>query len=150
MDSVERVKRLGQRFGFVAGLKERQGTRTRWIFTQDGTDFPISAARSESSDTNGYNFRGTGFPLFGVIQNMLSNAAGNDLVKGYNELLDEVEMKWEGAAAANPFHRRVDISVDFSDGWEVALKFLRENFGVTMERVSEPTTYEVLVLSPRN
>ena len=89
-------------------------------------------------------------PLFGAIQNMLSNAAGRDLVKGYNELLDGVEMKWEGAAAANPFHRRVDISVDFSDGWEVALKYLRENFGVTMERVSEPTTYEVLVLSPRN
>ena len=81
---------------------------------------------------------------------MLTNAALNDLVKGYNELLDEVEMKWEGAAAANPFHRRVDISVDFSDGWEVALKYLRENFGVTMERVSEPTTYEALVLSPRN
>ena len=150
MDPVERVKRLGQRFGFVADLKERQGTRTRWIFSQDGTDFPISVARSESSKTNGNNFHGTGTPLFAAIQNMLPNAAANDLVKGYNELLDEVEMKWEGAAAANPFHRRVDISVDFSDGWEVALKFLRENFGVTMERVSEPTTYEVLVLSPRN
>ena len=150
MDPVERVKRLGQRFGFVAELKERQGTRTHWIFTQDGTDFPVSAARSESSKTNGYNFRGTGFPLFGAIENMLSNAAGNKLVSGYNEILDEVEMKWEGAAADNPFYRRVDISVDFSDGWEVALKYLRENFGVTMERISEPTTYEVLVLSPRS
>ena len=133
-----------------ADLKEKQGTRTRWIFTQDGTDFPISAAREESSSTNGKNLHGTGLPLFNAIQTMLTNAALNDLAKGYNELLDEVEMKWEGAAAANPFHRRVDISVDFSDGWEVALKYLRENFGVTMERVSEPTTYEVLVLSPRN
>ena len=53
--------------------------------------------------------------------------------------------------AANPFHRRVDISVDFSDGWEVALEYLRENFGVTMKRsVRTPTTYEALVLSPRN
>ena len=150
MDPVERVKRLGQRFGFVADMKEKQGTRTRWIFTQDGTDFPISAAGRESANTNGDNFSCTAMPLFGAIQNMLSNAAGRDLVKGYNELLDGVEMKWEGAVAANPFHRRVDISVDFSDGWEVALKYLRENFGVTMERVSEPTTYEVLVLSPRN
>ena len=150
MDPVERVKRLGQRFGFVADMKEKQGTRTRWIFTQDGTDFPISAAGRESANTNGYNFSCTAMPLFGAIQNMLSNAAGRDLVKGYNEHLDAVEMKWEGAVAANPFHRRVDISVDFSDGWEVALKYLRENFGVTMERVSEPTTYEVLVLSPRN
>ena len=150
IDPVERVKRLGQHFGFVTELKKRQGTRTRWIFTQDGTDFPISAAQSESSSTNGSNFRGTGTPLFNVIRNMLPNAARNELVSGYNELLDEVEMQWEGAAASNPFHRRVDISVDFSDGWEVALKYLRENFGVTMERVSEPTTYEVLVLSPRN
>ena len=149
IDPVERVKRLGQRFGFFADLKERQGTRIRWIFAQDGTDFPISAARGKSSSTNGKNLHGTGLPLFNAIQTMLTNAALNDLAKGYNELLDEVEMKWEGAAAANPFHRRVDISVDFSDGWEVALKYLRENFGVTMERVSEPTTYEVLVLSPR-
>ena len=150
IDPVERVKRLGRRFGFVAELRERQGTRTRWVFTQDGTDFPISAARNESANTNGYNFRCTAMPLFGAIENMLSNAAENDLVRGYNELLDEIEMKWEGAAADNPFHRRVDISVDFSDGWEVALKYLSENFGVAMERVSEPTTYEVLVLSPRN
>ena len=150
VDPVERVKRLGQRFSFDVELRERQGTRTRWIFTQDGTDFPISEARSESSGTNGKNFRGTGVPLFSAIQDMLSNAATNDLVKGYNKLLDEVEMKWEGEGVANPFHHRVDISVDFSDGWEVALKYLRENFGVTMERVSEPTTYDVLVLSPRN
>ena len=150
MDPVERVKRLGQRFGFVAELKKRQGTRIRWIFTQDGTDFPISAAQNESSGTNGSNFRGTGTPLFNVIRNMLPNAARNELVSGYNELLDEVEMKWEGPAADNPFHRRVDVAVDFSDGWDVALKYLRENFGVTMERIPEPTTYEVLVLSPRN
>lgn len=150
VDPVERVKRLGQRFSFAVDMKERQGTRTRWIFTQDGTSFPISTTQEESSSTNGKNLNGTGIPLFGAVQTMLSNAARNDLVKGYNELLDEVEMKWEGAGAANPFHRRVDISVDFSDGWEVALKYLRENFGVTMERVSEPTTYEVLVLSPRN
>ena len=130
MDAVERVKRLGQRFGFVADLKERQGTRTRWIFTQDGTDFPVSTAQSESTGTNGYNFRGTGTPLFNVIRNMLSNAAGRKLVSGYNELLDEVEMEWEGAPWSNPFHRRVDVSIDFSDGWEVALKYLRENFGV--------------------
>ena len=150
IDPVERVKRLGRRFGFVAELEKRQGTRTRWIFTQDGTDFPISAAQSGSSGTNGSNFRGTGTPLFNVIRNMLPNAALNELISGYNELLDEVEMKWEGAAADNPFHRRVDVSVDFSDGWDVALEYLRENFGVTMERISEPTTYEVLVLSPRN
>ena len=150
MDPVERVERLGQRFGFVSDLKERQGTRTRWIFTQDGTDFPVSAARSESTRTNGHNLHGTGTPLFHAIRNMLSNAARNELVSGYDELLDEVEMQWEGAAASNPFHRRVDVSVDFSDGWEVALKYMRENFGVTMKRVSEPTTYEALVLSPRN
>ncbi len=150
IDPVERVKRLGQRFGFVAALKERQGTRIRWIFTQDGTDFPISATGEESFSTNGKNLHGTGVPLFNAIQTMLINAAHNDLAKGYNELLDEVEMKWEGAAMSNPFHRRVDISVDFSDGWEVALKYLRENFGVNMDRVTEPTTYEALVLSPRN
>ena len=148
MDPVERVTRLGQRFGFVAELKKRRGTRIRWTFTQDGTDFPVSAARDESTETNGSNFRGTGTPLFNVIRNMLSNAAGRKLVSGYNELLDEIEMKWEGAAEDNPFYRRVDVSVDFSAGWEVTLEYLRENFGVTMERISEPTTYEVLVLSP--
>ena len=99
--------------------------------------------------TNGYNIDGTGVTLATAIQNMLLNAAGGDLVKGYDKLLDEVEMEWEGDASDNPFHRRVDISVDFSDGWEVALKYLRENFGVTMERVSEPITYEALVLSAR-
>ena len=150
LDPVERVKRLGHRFGFVADSEERQGTRTRWILTQDGTDFPISAARNGSSGTNGSNFDSTGRELGDAIRLMLRHTAANDLAEGYNEFLDKVEMKWEGAAADNPFHRRVDVFVDFSDGWEVALKYLRENFGVTMERVSEPTTYEVLVLSPRN
>ena len=149
IDSVERVRRFGERLGFVTELRERQGTRTRWILTQDGTDFPVSAARNVSMGTNGYNIDGTGVTLATAIQNMLSNAAGGDLVKGYDKLLDEVEMKWEGDASDNPFRRRVDISVDFSDGWEVALKYLRENFGVTMERVSEPITYEALVLSAR-
>ncbi|MCY3774697.1 MAG: hypothetical protein OXH11_01815, partial [Candidatus Aminicenantes bacterium] len=110
----------------------------------------ISAARNRSFEADGSSFHATGETLAAAIRSMLGLAASNDLVEGYNKLLDEVEMKWEGEGAANPFHRRVDISVDFSDGWEVALKYLRENFGVTMERVSEPTTYEVLVLSPRN
>ena len=149
IDPVERVRRLGQRLGFVAELKERQGTRTRWIFTQDGTDFPISAARNVSAGIGGYSVDAAGAKLNAAIRHMLGAAADMDLVDGYNEFLDEFEMKWEGVAAANPFHRRVDISVDFSDGWEVALKYLRENFEVTMERVTEPITYEVLVLSPR-
>ena len=149
IDPVERVRRFGERLGFVTELRERQGTRTRWIFAQDGTAFPVSAARNVSIGTSGYNIDGKGVTLAAAIRNMLSSAADGDLVKGYNKLLDEVEMKWEGAASSNPFHRRVDISVDFSDSWEVALKYLRENFGVTMERVTEPMTYEVLVLSTR-
>lgn len=149
IDPVERVRRFGERLGFDTELRERQGTRTRWILTQDGTDFPVSATQNVSVGTSGYDIDGTGVTLATAIQNMLSSAAGGDLVKGYNKLLDEVEMKWEGAASSNPFHRRVDISVDFSDGWEVALKTLRENFGVTMERVAEPITYEALVLSAR-
>ena len=150
LDPMERVKRLSHRFGFFAGLEERQGTRTRWIFVQDGTDFPISAARNGSSGTDGYKFDSTGRELGDAIRLMLRHTAANDLAEGYNEFLDEIEMKWEGESAVNPFHRRVDIFIDFSDGWEEALDYLRENFGVTMERVSEPTTYEVLVLSPRN
>ena len=60
MDPVERVKRLGQRFGFVADMKEKQGTRTRWIFTQDGTDFPISAARKNHLAPMGKTFTAQG------------------------------------------------------------------------------------------
>ena len=56
-------------------------------------------------------------------------------------------MQWDGAAD-NPFERQVDIDIDFSDGWDVALDYLREQFGVKMERVSEPITYEVLVMRP--
>lgn len=154
IDPVERVRRLGERLDFVTESRAHQGTRTRWIFAQDGTDFPISAARSMSIGTSGdpgaYNIDGTGVTLAAAIRTMLGVAADMDLVDGYNEFLDEFEMEGEGATAANPFHRRVDISVDFSDGWEGVLQYLRENFGVTMERVSEPTTYEVLVLYPRN
>ena len=154
IDPVERVRRLGERLGFATELEDRQGTRSRWIFTQDGTDFPISTARNVSIGTSGdagaYNIDGTGVTLAAAIRKMLGVAADMDLVDGYNEFLDEFEMEGESATAANPFHRTVDISVDFSDGWEGVLDYLRENFGVTMERISEPTTYEVLVLSPRN
>ena len=144
---TERVQRLGRRFGFVAEVAERQGTKTRWLFTQDGSEFPTNS-QAGGSKTNGYNYYATGYPLGFAIQGMLSNAALNDLVEGYNRDLDDIELQWDGAAADNPFERQVDIDIDFSDGWDVALDYLREQFGVKMERVSEPITYEVLVLRP--
>ena len=146
---TERVQRLGRRFGFVADVAERPGTRTRWIFTQDGSEFPTNP-QAGGSQTNGKNYHATGYPLGFAIQGMLTNAALNDLVEGYNEDLDEIELPWDGAAADNPFDRQVDIDVDFSDGWDVALDYLREQFGVKMERVSEPITYEVLVMRPHS
>ena len=143
---TERVQRLGRRFGFVAEVEERQGTRTRWIFTQDGSEFPTNS-QAGGSQTNGDNYHATGHPLGLAIRGMLTNAALNDLVEGYDRDLDEIELQWDGAAD-DPFERQVDIDVDFSDGWDVALDYLREQFGVKMERVSEPITYEVLVLRP--
>ena len=141
---IERVQRLGRRFGFVAEVEERQGTRSRWIFTQDGSKFPTNPHRG-GSRTSGYNYQATGDPLRHAIREMLTNAASNDLVEGYDRDLDEIELQWD-SAADNPFERQVDIDVDFSEGWDVALNYLREQFGVKMERVSEPITYEVLVL----
>ena len=144
---TERIQRLGRRFGFVADVEERQGTKTRWIFTQDGSEFPTNP-QSGGSRTNGDNYYATGLPLGKAIPGMLENAALNDLVEGYDRDLDEIELQWDGASADNPFERPVDIAVDFADGWDVALDYLREQFGVAMERVSEPITYEVLVLRP--
>ena len=144
---TERVQRLGRRFGFVAEEEERQGTRTRWIFTQDGSEFPTNSQEGYRG-IYGKRYRYTGWPLGFAIPGMLKNAALKDLVKGYDQDLDKIEMQWDGAAADNPFGRPVDIDVDFSEGWDVALDYLREHFGVTMERVSEPITYEVLVLRP--
>ena len=144
--STERVQRLGRRFGFAAAAEERQGAKTRWIFTQDGSGFPTSQHRWGSRSTTGNSYRATGVPLAYAITHMLKNAALNDLVEGYKRNLDEIEMKWDGPASDYPFNRRVDIDVDFSGGWDVALDYLREQFGVKMERVSAPVTYEVLVL----
>ena len=146
---IERVKRLGRRFGFITAMEERQSIRTRWVFTQDGSEFPISVEEPQSGGyrSNGYNVQGMG-SLRDAIRNILTNAALNDLVEGYDRDLDEIEMQWDGAAADNPFECQVEIDVDFSDGWDVALDYLREQFGVKMERVSEPITYEVLVLRP--
>ena len=147
LTSTERVQRLGHRFGFVAEVEERQGPRTRWIFTQDGSEFPTNP-QAGGARTNGDNYYATGHPLGFAIRGMLENAALNDLVKGYDQDLDEIELQWDGAAADNPFERPVDIAIDFADGWDVALDYLREQFGVEMERISEPITYEVLVLRP--
>ena len=36
---MERVQRLGRRFGFVAAAEERQGTRTRWVFPRTAPGF---------------------------------------------------------------------------------------------------------------
>ena len=144
---MERVQRLGRRFGFVAAEEERQGTRTRWVFSQDGSGFPTNP-QTGGSGTTGDSYHATGYPLGFAIRGMLENAALNDLVEGHDRDLDEIEMQWNGPAAENPFERQVDIDVDFSGGWDVALAYLREQFGVKMERVSEPVTYEVLVLRP--
>ena len=144
---MERVQRLGRRFGFVAAPEERQGTRTRWVFSQDGSGFPTNPQMG-GAGTTGDSYHATGYPLGFAIRGMLENAALNDLVEGYNRDLDEIEMQWDGPGADNPFERQVDIDVDFSGGWDVALAYLREQFGVKMERVPEPVTYEVLVLRP--
>ena len=144
---TERVQRLGDHFGFVAEKEERQGTRTRWIFTQDGSEFPTNSQEGYRG-ISGKRYRSTGWPLGFAIPGMLENAALNGLVEGYDQDLDEIELQWDGAAADNPFERPVDVEVDFSGGWDVALNYLREQFGVKMERVSEPVTYEVLVLRP--
>ena len=143
---TERVQRLGDHFGFVAEVEKRQDTRTRWIFTQDGSEFPTNPQKGYSW-TTGKSYHATGRPLGFAIQGMLENAALNDLVEGYNEDLDKIEMQWDGAAD-NPFDRQVDIDIDFSDGWDVALNYLRAHFGVEMERVSESISYEVLMLRP--
>ena len=144
---MERVQRLGRRFGFAAAAEERQGTRTRWVFSQDGSGFPTNPQMG-GSGTTGDSYHATGYPLGFAIPGMLENAALNDLVEGYDRDLDEIEMQWDGPAADNPFERQVDIDVDFSGGWNVALEYLREQFGVRMEHVSEPVSYEVLVLRP--
>ncbi len=147
LTSTERVQRLGRRFGFVAEEEERQGTRTRRIFTQDGSEFPTTPPE-RSIWISDKRYRCTGCTLGSAIQNLLENVALNGLVEGYDQDLDEIELQWDDAAADNPFERPVDIDVDFSDGWDVALDYLREHFGVKMERVSEPITYEVLVMRP--
>ena len=144
---MERVQRLGRRFGFVAAAEERQGTRTRWVFSQDGSWFRTNPQMG-GSGTTGDSYHATGYPLGLAIRGMLENAALNDLVEGYDRDLDEIEMQWDGPAAENPFERQVDIDVDFSGGWDVVLAYLREQFGVKMERVPEPVTYEVLALRP--
>ena len=144
---MERVQRLGRRFGFVASAEERQGTRTRWVFSQDGSWFRTNPQMG-ASGTTGKSFLATGYPLGFAIREMLKNAALNDLVEGYDRDLDEIEMQWDGPAAENPFERHVNIDVDFSGGWDVALAYLRRQFGVKMERVYEPVSYEVLVLRP--
>ena len=145
---TERVKRLGRRFGFISSIEERHSIRTRWVFTQDGSEFPISVKDPHGGyRISGHNVQGMGY-LRDAIRNILTNAALKDLVEGYDQDLDKIELQWDGAAADNPFERQVDIDVDLSDGWNAALDYLREHFGVTMERVSEPITYEVLVLRP--
>ena len=108
---TERVQRLGRRFGFVAEVEERQGTETRWIFTQDGSEFPTNS-QAGGSQTNGKNYHATGYLLGSAIRGMLTNAALNDLVEGYDRDLDEIEMQWDGAAD-NPFERQVDIDIRF-------------------------------------
>ena len=147
---TERVKRLGRRFGFISSIEERHSIRTRWVFTQDGSEFPISVKDPHGGyriSGHNHNVQGMGY-LRDAIRNILTNAALKDLVEGYDQDLDKIELQWDGAAADNPFERQVDIDVDLSDGWNAALDYLREHFGVTMERVSEPITYEVLVLRP--
>ena len=47
---IERIQRLGRRFGFVADVEERQGTKTRWIFTQDESEFPTNSQAGGSRD----------------------------------------------------------------------------------------------------
>lgn len=66
----------------------------------------------------------------------------------YNRGLDTLVYRWDGPPAQNPFASEVDLEFQSAGTWEENAPRIQEKFGVRLERIPEPLTYEALVLTP--
>jgi anti-sigma factor RsiW len=140
---------VGPVLGVRAQLVQRQATRTRFTFVQDGRPFPVktrwwggSSLRISTQDSvSHYTFEGV--KMADMLLNLFSNSRGTS----FNPDLDTLVYHWAGPPAQNPFASEVDLVFQSSGTWEENAPRLQEKFGVRLERIPEPLTYEALVLT---
>lgn len=141
---------VGPTLGVRAQLVQRQTTRTRFTFTQDGRAFPVktrwwggSSLRVSSQEgVSHYTFEGV--KMTDMLLNLFYNSRGTN----FNRDLDTLVYRWDGPPAQNPFASDVDLEFQSSGTWEENGPRIQEKFGVRLERIPEPLTYEALVLTP--
>ncbi|MBI2505654.1 MAG: hypothetical protein HYW07_20770 [Candidatus Latescibacteria bacterium] len=141
---------VGPTLGVRAQLVRRQTTRTRFTFVQDGRVFPVkthwwggrSLRVSAQDHVSHYTFEGV--KMTDMLFNLFRNSRGTN----FNPDLDTLVYRWDGPPAQNPFASDVDLEFKSSGTWEENAPRLQEKFGVRLERISEPLTYEALVLTP--
>ncbi|MCC7264198.1 MAG: hypothetical protein IT369_16940 [Candidatus Latescibacteria bacterium] len=141
---------VGPTLGVRAQLVQRQTTRTRFTFVQDGRAFPVktrwwggSSLRVSSQDSvSHYTFEGV--KMSDLLLNLFRNSRGTN----YNLDLDTLVYRWDGPPAQNPFASDVDLEFQSAGTWEENAPRIQEKFGVRLERIPEPLTYEALVLTP--
>ena len=131
-------------------LDEREASRTRFIFTQDGRHLPPSRHRFSFSRVKGnldmgYEFNFERTPLPSVISNIFNNCPDT----AFDAELDTLEYAWDGPPERNPFKREVDLEFSTSSGdWEESYQILRENFGIKLSQTAETITHPILKLRP--
>jgi len=144
------MARMGPILGVRAELVQHQATRTRVTFVQDGRDFPVktrwwgggSLHVSTQDSVSRYTFEGA------KLTDLIFNLFFNSRHTGFNPDLDTLVFRWDGPPEQNPFAREVDLEWTSSGAWEENYPPLQERFGVHLERIAEPYTYAVLVLTP--
>lgn len=144
-----RIDPLCRMFGIQTELISRRAMKTRFVFTQDGRDFPLSArhwgAPRETvrvGTSHEYTYERAALEV--VIRRLFANS----LRTGFNRDIDTLAFRWDGVPEQNPFTRKVDLGLTSSGDWTANLQHLHDQFGVQVERVAEPVTCPALILQP--
>ena len=137
---VEILRALGAHIGFDWELSEAAGERTRYVVSQDGSDFAKSTSdESRSSISTGFSFSKT--PLRSVIHNLFLNS---DM--GFDRTVDRIDYRWNGEDEANPFEEVVDLEVEKRpESWSENKGLLEDHFGVVISEVKEQFSYPVVL-----
>ncbi len=147
----EKLEPILEKLGLSYELNQREMTRKRWVFKQNGHEIQPSQHRFESYSVTvtqraHYTYQFERVALHKVVSALMGNSEHGDIYAPG----DTVEFYWAGDedVEENPFKIEVDLEFENPEATlESNMEFLKERFGVDVEVQEETVKVREIVLN---